>query len=120
MGELNNTAAQRDAKVSAAETIILPPPSRYEVARVGGPNDILSRLNDAVATDLANNAGRVSGDVAWAFQWNMTIGPDATFLIAKDKTIYLTPDNTPEPTSLSVLAMVGLGLTARRRGGQSG
>jgi len=68
----------------------------------------LNKLNDLLPTtldDSKTNAG--PGDVAWAFEWDVTIGVGGSFTLSKDKSMSIP--FTPEP---SVFALVPLGLGA--------
>jgi len=91
--------------VVACETVITPPPRYREVHEV---STTLYKLNaDGVPTTLDNTL-TASGDVSWAFQWDVTIPAGGSFQISKDKQI------TPEPGALTFLVLGGL-LTAMRR-----
>jgi hypothetical protein len=115
----SSTAMQSDgiAAVAESNTTETPKPSRYQV---GGAAAILGLLNNAVADDLNNTAGPVygrdvpDGDLAWAFQWDVTLAPNQTYVISKDKHL-----DVPEPGICLLLASGGLMLwvmSRRRRG----
>ena len=104
-----NTAVQQDLAtgVTFTETVVTPMPSHYEVAEW---NDILTSLNDASPTTLLDVAGPVSGDLTWAFQWDVVLGPGQSYIISKDKSIQI-----PGPAALALLGLAGLA-PRRRRG----
>ena len=104
-----NTAVQEDlaAGFSFTETVVTPMPSHYEVAT--WPS-ILNSLNDGSPSTLLDIAGPVSGDLTWAFQWDVTLGAGQSFIISKDKSIQI-----PAPAALALLGLAGL--AARRRRG---
>jgi hypothetical protein len=71
----------------------------------------LDSLNDGLPTTLNGNLGPMTGEVAWALEWDFTLPAGGSYLISQDKTLTLVP----EPVTL---ALVGLGLAAvfcRRR-----
>lgn len=79
-----------------SETIITPAPNHAEA------NYYANTLNEFAANSgLTLNDVLVAGpgDVTWAFEWDRTLDPGASFLISKDK--QLTP--TPEPGTLGVV-----------------
>ena len=82
-------------------------PSRYEVALVPA---IIDKLNDGDADDLNDVAGPITGDVAWAFQWDISMEPGGSFLISKSKRLVV-----PEPASLGLLVVGGLIVLKRRK-----
>lgn len=88
----------------AAET---PAPSHYEVGLVPA---ILDKLNDDDADDLSDLVGPISGDVAWAFQWDVSLGPDGSFIISKSKRL-----EVPEPATLGLVLVGGLVALKRRK-----
>ena len=99
-------AEQVDAPFTVSEAILTPLPSRYEVNFY--PNT-LAALNGGLY-NLNNNAGPLGpGDLTWAFQWDLLIGPGQSVLISKDKSI------VPTPGSATLLALGGLALARRRR-----
>lgn len=103
----NNTAQQTDIGFAMNETVVTPAPSRWQVDTFPVT---LNALNDAVVTNLNNNAGPIGpGDLTWAYQWDFVIPVGGTVLISKDKSLM------PTPGSLALLGMSGLILGRRRR-----
>ncbi|MCC6321287.1 MAG: hypothetical protein IT438_07615 [Phycisphaerales bacterium] len=106
VGSMFNTARQSDGVFGMSEVVVTPAPSRYEVNTF--PN-IVTRLDDGLVTDLANTVGPQSGDLTWAFQWDLVIAPGGTVIISKDKGII------PTPGAAALLALGGLVGLRRRR-----
>lgn len=86
--------------VGLSETVVTGFPQHHEAANVP---TTLNKLNDGLPTTLNDNNGPITGDVNWAFQWDITLAPAHSFIISKDKTI-----DVPEPTALVLLGM-GIG-----------
>jgi hypothetical protein len=87
-------------------------PDHWEI----GTAAIMAGLDDAAPTTLPDIDGP-SGpgvDVAWAFQWDQTIGPDKTFAFSKNKVIWLVPEPM---TMIGVFVGIGglCGYLRRRR-----
>ncbi len=99
-----NTVRQSDDDFSISETVVTPQPALFQV---DDQSALSSLLNDDSIDDLSGQSSYV-GDVAWAFQWDITLEAGQTFIISKDKSI------VPAPGSLALLAGAGL-ITARRR-----
>lgn len=103
-----NTAGQWFGTIHTAETVTTPVPSHYDVGLVPV---LLDDLNDALPTTLGDHAGPLVGDVSWAFQWDLEIGPGDSRLISKDKSLVILP----EPATLALVGLGVAGLVARRR-----
>jgi hypothetical protein len=101
-----NTVRQSDDQIMVAETVLTPVPAHSEVALY---NSTLLKLNDASPTTLDGPTGIGPGDVTWAFQWDITVPVGGTVQISKDKNI------TPEPATLALMGLGGLGLILSRK-----
>jgi hypothetical protein len=103
-----NTAQQFEGPFVASEAVVTTMPSHLETNFY--PNT-LNSLNDGLPTTLNDNAGPLGpGDLTWAFQWDLLIGPGQSVNISKDKII------TPAPGSIALVATAGaFGLRRRRR-----
>lgn len=107
MGQIlsGNVVQQWDNDFTVSETVVTPAPTLFQMSN---QLDIASLLGDNDIDDL-NGSMMFAGDVGWAFQWNITLGANQSFLISKDKSI------TPAPGALALLGMMGLAGTRRRR-----
>jgi hypothetical protein len=115
-----NTATQSDPINIIGETVVTPPPQRYEVDFF---DETLTNLEDGDIDNLANTAGPLAGDdVTWAFQWDfagiLRIPAGGVALISKDKNIRPGEGGIiPEPSTyvLACLGVAGLLWSRRRR-----
>lgn len=114
-----NTATQSDPINIIGETVVTPPPQRFEADFWPATID---KLNNGGIDDLANTAGPLTGDVAWAFQWDFTGGfripAGGVAIISKDKNIRPGEGGIiPEPSTVALAGMglAGLFIAARRR-----
>jgi hypothetical protein len=98
---LFNYALQTKGSVALSETSVTPGANHGEANTY--PNT-LNSLNDANPTTLSDNAGPITGDATWAFEWDTTVNPGGSFIISKVLTLQV-----PEPSSLALLS---LGLAA--------
>ena len=112
-----NAVQQFEGAQVLTETVVTPVPDHREINFFAAT---LTALNDGVATTLNDlpPTGVVlgPGDVTWAYQWDVVIGPGLSFQISKDKNLVAVP----EPTTLSLagLAVVAAAsLRMRRRAG---
>ena len=97
---------QIDSLGWVSEAADTPIPQRYEAGLVP---TIINKLNDNDADDLANLPGPTTGDVAWAFQWDISLAPEGSFIISKSKRLVV-----PEPATLGLLLLGGLIALKRR------
>lgn len=100
-----NTAQQWDDGFVLSETVVTPMPVLFQM---GDAADIAALLGDT-AIDNLDGSDSYSGDVAWAFQWDITLQAGGSFLISKNKAV------VPAPGSLMLLGSAGLIATRRRR-----
>lgn len=102
----NNTARQQDVGAYVGETVVTPLPTARQVGFVP---TILNLLDDNLPTTLNGDVGPIGpGDLSWAFEWDVTLAPNGTLLVSKDKQI------VPEPGALALLAVGALAAIRRR------
>ena len=98
-----------------SETVVTRAPNHYELGLTPDSPNTLTRLNDANPTTLSDGpTTRGPGDATWAFQWDQSIAPGATFTISKDKSLQLVP----EPGTLTLISiglLGGLAFLRKRR-----
>lgn len=115
-----NTATQSDPINIIGETVVTPPPQRWEAAISGV---ILGDLNDGDIDDLDLTVGPIVGDATWGFQWDFTGGfripAGGVAIISKDKNVRPGEGGiVPEPSSVALASMGAVGFLAallRRR-----
>jgi len=100
-----NIAQQFDDDFAISEVVVTPAPNAFQM----GEYEDMSALWDNGQIDNLNGDDTHQGDVAWAFQWDITLAAGDSFLISKNKTV------VPTPGSLALLAGAGLMTTRRRR-----
>jgi hypothetical protein len=108
MGQIvgGNTAQQTDGSgFQMNETVATPQPVAFQM----DSSFNLTALFSDSAIDNLDGTSSYSGDVAWAFQWDITLAAGDSFLISKNKSV------VPAPGSLALLAGAGLFGTRRRR-----
>jgi hypothetical protein len=108
-----NLVRQTGNGLELSESVVTPGASNWEANIY--PNT-LNRLNSGAPYNLDGVLTAGPGDATWAYQWDTTIDPGATFIISKDKR--LSP--TPEPSTLAIaglaaLGMIGYGMRRSRR-----
>jgi hypothetical protein len=103
-----NTVQQSGGTSRLTETVATPAPSHHEGAVFPFT---LNRLNDGLPTTLTDTPpiGTLfgPGDVAWAYEWDVTIPANSTFQISKDKQLSAT---VPEPSAAGILLGISAGL----------
>jgi hypothetical protein len=104
-----NTVHETGALGALQETIVTPPASHREVAKFA---DTINKLNNGINPVTLSDTNNMTGDVTWAYEWDVTIAPGATLLISKDMQIII-----PEPGSfaLVLVGIAGLCVLRRRR-----
>ena len=95
-----NTAIQSNGDLAVSETADVPIPSRYEA---GFQQDVLADLQSGLLND---NGSQTNGDLAWAFQWDTSIGAGSSLIISKDKQLSIIP----EPSTFILLSIGVIGL----------
>jgi hypothetical protein len=93
--------------------VIEAPLANYAEAALAGQT--LSELNSASYYTLNDSTSAGPGDVTWAFEWNTTIAPGATFDITKDKGLSITLLPEPSTVSFILLGIGALGFSIRRK-----
>jgi uncharacterized repeat protein (TIGR01451 family) len=93
-------AVQWNPQVGVSESFDLPTPAFVEV---NTDHNTLMSVTNVSGYNLNNNAGPISGDVTWAVQWDVNIGPGGVFLISKGKDLHIQP---PTPCTGSVCGFV--------------
>jgi hypothetical protein len=110
-----NTVRQSDGSMMVAETVVTPAPLHTEVGvydqNMVNPGATLVKLTDTNADNLNDSTGPVGpADVTWAFQWDVTVAPNSTVQISKDKNI------VPEPATVGLMGMgIAVAVAARVR-----
>lgn len=104
-----NTVAISGSQGYLTETVATPAPSRWEI------DNWYTLVNqiEGGAYNLSNNVDQNNDDIAWAFQWDVSIAPGQTFIISKDKNFRRVPDAGATVAMLG-LAMAGLAMMRRR------
>lgn len=100
---LFDAAYQNKGSFYFADEIISPGANRAQVNEQTAGLVLLTSLNNGTPTTLNNDGGPVTGDAAWALQWDMTIPVGGFFQIAISKSAYTTP--IPEPSTMTILVI---------------
>jgi len=104
--------SRNDSASSVQETVVTPGANEGEAAFY---NSTLAKLSDGNTDTLNNNNDTINfGNATWAFEWDLTIAPQSSVAISKDKLLHWDP--VPEP-SFGVLTGLALAMVAvlRRR-----
>jgi hypothetical protein len=101
-----NVVQQWDDSNFVSETVATPVPTLFQV---DNQLNLINALEDDAITNLDGTASAGPTDIAWAFQWDITIAAGQSFLISIEKNI------VPAPGSVALLAFAGVVSTRRRR-----
>jgi len=64
------------------------------------PSTLLKLQDDSITTILDDEAGPVSGDVTWAWQWDFLIAPGDSVIVSKDLRMQVVP--VPAAASVAI------------------
>ena len=109
-GQVGGTALPGGDNLVVEMSMLLAP-DKYEL---GDASDLLARLTDGNPTELANTCATGSGDMGWAFQWDLTLHSyNGVAIISED----LLMHHAPEPVTMLSLGMcvAAIGGYVRRR-----
>lgn len=102
-----NLAQQSDSAGTAFnETVVTPAANHWQVSSFATVRNLFS---DGLPTTLNDFGGPLTGDMTWAFEWDINLLPGDSFVISKDKLI------TPAPGAFALLGLGGLVAGRRRR-----
>jgi len=106
-----NTATQKGGSWQV-QAVYTGSPTLVQVGLTTAPNSILSTVSSATTPAvLTGAAGPVTGDAAWALQWDRTIANDGSMLLSTDTNIA-----APEPATLTLMAGgLAMAWTLRRK-----
>ncbi|MEX2186729.1 MAG: PEP-CTERM sorting domain-containing protein [Pirellulales bacterium] len=109
-----NTALQTDSHSEISETVVTPPPARFEVNEYHAVGGLEEKLGDDQPTTLDNSFGPLTNlDATWAFQWDFHVAPHGSYLISKNKSLRAIAV-VPEPGSFALCSIAGVALLVRR------
>lgn len=110
----HQVVTQWESGAFLSETVHTPPASHYEGGIYPTLYNNLTGASPYILSDSPLAGNVISGDCDWAYEWDLNIAPNSTFIISKDKGIRA---DVPEPGTLLLFgtAMVGMGLAWRRR-----
>lgn len=107
---LYSTADQVAPGITFQESLVTPGANHGEATLFPATLNSLNDGNPTTLTDV-NTAG--PGDTAYAFEWDLTIAANSSFVINKSLSLQLTP--VPEPSALALISVGLAGLALRKR-----
>ena len=91
--------------MDASTTVVSPRPNEAQIGGLAPYPNLLNELQTMNGLTLNNaDSSATNTDASWAFQWNVTLRPNASLLITVDKELRAVP----EPTA--GVALLGLGM----------
>jgi hypothetical protein len=104
----NEATQENPSDFMVSQTVVSPKPTSFQADTSANLLADLSGVN----FHLDDNGSITSTSAAWAFEWDITLNPGATFAIGIDKNIRAVPEPT---ATVALFGLGGLFLTRPRR-----
>ena len=91
-----NEMFQSNPNGASSDSGILPIPTHHQADLVSNaPTNALTLLNDSSPTTLNDQNGPLTGDAAWANEWDATIQPGGVYQLSGNKKVTVAPPKGP-------------------------
>jgi hypothetical protein len=105
----NEATQENPSDFMVSQTVVSPKPTYFQADTAA---NLMAELGSTTNVHLDDNASITSSSAAWAFEWDVTLNPGATFAIGIDKNIRAVPEPT---ATVALFGLGGLFLTRPRR-----
>jgi len=105
----NEATQENPSDFMVSQTVVSPKPTFFQADTAA---NLLAELGSASNIHLDDQASETNLNAAWAFEWDVTLNPGATFAIGIDKNIRAVPEPT---ATVALFGLGGLFLTRPRR-----